>query len=88
MLLLLGSCAVSYSNTLYHHSDPRIRNRHNEKPIDLLPASYPGSNPASVDPESDDEKIRAAIRTAEAEAALGDAGDVVDGEWASGCTGV
>jgi hypothetical protein len=32
-----------------------------------------------VDAESDDEKIRAAIRRAEAEAALGDRGDVVDG---------
>jgi hypothetical protein len=53
----------------------RIRNRHNERPIDLLPPSYPG-----VDPESDDEKIRAGIRRAEAEAALGASGDVVDGE--------
>jgi hypothetical protein len=32
-----------------------------------------------VDAESDDEKIRAAIRRSEAEAALGDRGDVVDG---------
>jgi hypothetical protein len=55
-----------------------IRNRHNERPIDLLPPSYPGA-----DPESDDEKIRAAIRRAEAEAALGDRGDVVDGESSS-----
>jgi hypothetical protein len=53
----------------------RIRNRYNERPIDLLPPSYPG-----VDAESDDEKIRAAIRRSEAEAALGDRGDVVDGE--------
>ena len=53
----------------------RIRNRYNERPIDLLPPSYPG-----VDAESDDEKIRAAIRRAEAEAALGDRGDVVDGK--------
>jgi hypothetical protein len=52
----------------------RIRNRYNERPIDLLPPSYPG-----VDAESDDEKIRAAIRRSEAEAALGDRGDVVDG---------
>lgn len=56
-----------------------IRNRHNEKPIDLLPASRPGA-----DPESDDEKVRAALRRAEAEAALGAEGDVVDGECASG----
>jgi hypothetical protein len=53
----------------------RIRNRHNERPIDLLPPSYPGA-----DAESDEEKIRAAIRRSEAEAALGDRGDVVDGE--------
>ena len=53
----------------------RIRNRYNERPIDLLPPSYPG-----VDAESDDEKIRAAIRRAEAEAALGDRGDIVDGQ--------
>jgi len=33
-----------------------------------------------VDAESDDEKIRAAIRRSEAEAALGDRGDVVDGK--------
>jgi hypothetical protein len=52
-----------------------MRNRHNERPIDLLPPSHP-----SADPESDDEKIRKAIRSAEAEAALGDRGDVVDGE--------
>jgi hypothetical protein len=53
----------------------RIRNRYNERPIDLLPPSYPG-----VDAESDDEKIRAAIRRSEAEAALGDRGDIVDGK--------
>lgn len=53
----------------------RIRNRYNERPIDLLPPTYPG-----VDAESDDEKIRAAIRRSEAEAALGDRGDVVDGK--------
>lgn len=50
------------------------KNKYNERPIDLLPPSYPGA-----DPESDDEKIRSAIRKAEAEAALGDRGDVVDG---------
>ena len=53
----------------------RIRNRYNERPIDLLPPTYSG-----VDAESDDEKIRAAIRRSEAEAALGDRGDVVDGK--------
>lgn len=52
----------------------RTKNKYNERPIDLLPPSYPGA-----DPESDDEKIRSAIRRAEAEAALGDRGDVVDG---------
>lgn len=53
----------------------RTKNKYNERPIDLLPPSYPGA-----DPESDDEKIRSAIRKAEAEAALGDRGDVVDGK--------
>lgn len=53
-----------------------IRNRHNERPVDLLPPAHP-----SADPESDDEKIRAAIRRAEAEAALADKGDIADGEF-------
>jgi hypothetical protein len=53
-----------------------IRNRHNERPVDLLPPSHP-----SADPESDDEKIRAAIRRAEAEAAVADKGDIADGEF-------
>lgn len=49
-----------------------IRNRYNEKPIDLLPP-----NP---EPESDDGKIRSAIRKAAAESAVAAKGDVVDGE--------
>jgi hypothetical protein len=53
-----------------------IRNRHNERPADLLPPSHP-----SADPESDDEMIRAAIRRAEAEAAVADKGDIADGEF-------
>jgi hypothetical protein len=50
----------------------RIRNRHNQKPIDLLPPS--------ADPESDDDKVRKALRRAEAESLVADKGDVVDGE--------
>jgi hypothetical protein len=50
----------------------RIRNRHNQKPIDLLPPS--------ADPESDDDKVHKALRRAEAESLVADKGDVVDGE--------
>jgi hypothetical protein len=53
----------------------RIRNRHNLKPLDLLPPPH-----ASADPELDDEKVRAALRRAEAEGLIADKGDVVDGE--------
>ncbi|WWC69032.1 uncharacterized protein I206_102968 [Kwoniella pini CBS 10737] len=52
-------------------ADTKIRNRYNQKPIDLLP-------PPSDDPESDDEKIRAAIRRTEAEEMVADKGDVVE----------
>lgn len=55
-----------------------IRNRHNERPVDLLPPPR-----ADADKESDDEKVRSAIRRAEAEASLADRGDVVDGESAN-----
>ena len=56
----------------------RIRNRYNEKPIDLLPRPDP-----SADPQSDDEQVRAALRKAEAESMVADKGDVVQGEWMS-----
>lgn len=48
-----------------------IRNRYNEKPIDLLPP-----NPS---PGSDDEQVRAAIRAAEAAGAVAAKGDIADG---------
>ncbi|GFZ43009.1 hypothetical protein JCM24511_00727 [Saitozyma sp. JCM 24511] len=51
-------------------ADTTIRNRHNQKPIDLLPPS--------ADPESDDDKVRKALRRAEAESLVADKGDVVD----------
>ncbi|ORY26072.1 ankyrin repeat-containing domain protein [Naematelia encephala] len=54
-------------------ADTKIRNKYNERPIDLLPPSYGAS-----DPESDDEKVRAALRKAEAEELFADEGDVVD----------
>jgi len=57
----------------------RIRNRHNQRPIDILPPNSPSS-----DPGSDDEKVRAALRRAEAESLVAASGDVVDGE--SGCS--
>ncbi|KAK1920895.1 hypothetical protein DB88DRAFT_501416 [Papiliotrema laurentii] len=60
-------------NLLEAGADTLIRNRHNEKPIDLLPPYHP-----SNDPESDDERVRAALRRAEAEAAVADSGDVVE----------
>lgn len=53
-----------------------LKNRHNQRPIDLLPP--PSSD--SADKESDDERVRAALRRAEAEAMVGDKGDVVDGQ--------
>ncbi|KLT38565.1 ankyrin [Cutaneotrichosporon oleaginosum] len=43
-----------------------IKNRHGERPIDLLPPYREGA-----DPNSDDEKVRAMIRRAQAEAQLG-----------------
>jgi len=51
-------------------ADTTIKNRHSERPIDLLPPS----------PEkgSDDDQIRSAIRQAAAEAQLADTGDVID----------
>jgi hypothetical protein len=51
----------------------RIKNRHGQRPVDLLP-------PPAEDKESDDEKVRAALRQAEAEAAIASSGDVVHGE--------
>ncbi|WWD16894.1 hypothetical protein CI109_101326 [Kwoniella shandongensis] len=54
-------------------ADTTIKNRYNQRPIDLLPPSNP-----SADPESDDERIRAALRRAEAEAMITASGDVVD----------
>ncbi|ORX36233.1 ankyrin repeat-containing domain protein [Kockovaella imperatae] len=53
-------------------ADTKIRNRYNEKPVDLLPR--PDS---SADPNSDDEQVRAALRKAEAEAMVADRGDIV-----------
>ncbi|WVQ83418.1 hypothetical protein IAT38_005559 [Cryptococcus sp. DSM 104549] len=60
-------------NLLEAGADTTIRNRYHQKAIDLLP---PPSTTA--EPESDDEKVRAAIRRAEAEAAVAASGDVVD----------
>jgi len=51
--------------------DSRIRNRHNLKPIDLLPPYHP-----SNDPDSDDEKVRSALRQAEAESMVAASGDI------------
>ncbi|KAI9632221.1 ankyrin repeat-containing domain protein [Dioszegia hungarica] len=51
-------------------ADTSIRNRHNQKPIDLLPPS--------PDSDSDEAKIRAMIRHVEAENAVAARGDVVD----------
>ena len=53
----------------------RIKNRYNEKPVDILPRYDP-----SADPNSDDEQVRAALRKAEAERMIADKGDVVLGE--------
>lgn len=50
-----------------------IRNRYNEKPIDLLPP-----NPS---PGSDDDQVRAAIRAAEAAGAVAAKGDIADGAY-------
>lgn len=57
------------------HSSPqhRIRNRHNERPIDILPRADP-----NADPSSDNEKIRSALRQAEADASLALSDAVVD----------
>lgn len=46
-----------------------MRNKRNLKPIDLLPAG-----------DEDAEQVRQALRRAEAELAVGAAGDVVNGE--------
>ncbi|OWZ63153.1 hypothetical protein AYX14_06794 [Cryptococcus neoformans] len=54
-------------------ADTTIRNRYNEKPIDILPRADP-----NADPTSDDEKIRFALRQAEAEASLAISDAVVD----------
>lgn len=52
-----------------------IKNRHNERPGDLLP---PWRD--NADPESDDEKVRAMLRRVEAESMVASSGDVVEGE--------
>lgn len=52
-------------------SPSRIRNRYNEKPIDLTPPNPPAG--------SDDEQVRAAIRAAAAEHAVAAKGDIADG---------
>lgn len=77
-LLILGlskSPSISDSCTRSDHSSPqhRIRNRHNERPIDILPRADP-----NADPSSDNEKIRSALRQAEAEASLALSDAVVD----------
>ncbi|AAW42624.2 hypothetical protein CNBC0280 [Cryptococcus deneoformans B-3501A] len=54
-------------------ADTTIRNRYNEKPIDILPRADP-----NADLTSDDEKIRCALRQAEAEASLAISDAVVD----------
>ncbi|WVQ74644.1 hypothetical protein IAR50_004245 [Cryptococcus sp. DSM 104548] len=54
-------------------ADTTLRNRHNEKPADILP---PPS--ASADPESDDEKVRSMLRRAQAQASMAQSGDVVE----------
>ncbi|KAK8861213.1 hypothetical protein IAR55_002032 [Kwoniella newhampshirensis] len=54
-------------------ADTSIKNRYNQRPIDLLPPSDP-----SADPGSDDEQVRSALRRAEAEAMVAASGDVVD----------
>nr|KIR47963.1 hypothetical protein I312_02477 [Cryptococcus bacillisporus CA1280] len=54
-------------------ADTTIRNRHNERPIDILPRADP-----NADPSSDNEKIRSALRQAEAEASLALSDAVVD----------
>lgn len=58
----------------------RIKNRHNERPGDLLPQWREGANP-----ETDDEKVRSMLRRAAAETMVASSGDVVEGEeraWA------
>ncbi|BEI84649.1 hypothetical protein CcaverHIS002_0500500 [Cutaneotrichosporon cavernicola] len=50
-----------------------IKNRHNERAVDLLPPYREGA-----DPSSDDEKVRAMIRRAQAETQVAEAGDVVE----------
>lgn len=50
-----------------------MRNRHNERPIDILPRADP-----NADPSTDNEKIRSALRQAEAEASLALSDAVVD----------
>lgn len=77
-LLILGhskSPSISDSCTRSDHNSPqhRIRNRHNERPIDILPRAEP-----NADPSSDNEKIRSALRQAEAEASLALSDAVVD----------
>lgn len=60
-------------------ADDRIKNRHNERAVDLLPPHREGA-----DPSSDDEKVRAMIRRAQAETQVAAAGDVVEGELSRG----
>lgn len=52
-----------------------VKNRHNERPGDLLPPRRD-----TADPESDDEKVRAMLRRVEAENMVASSGDVVEGE--------
>ncbi|KAL0252282.1 hypothetical protein I308_101671 [Cryptococcus tetragattii IND107] len=54
-------------------ADTTMRNRHNERPIDILPRADP-----NADPSTDNEKIRSALRQAEAEASLALSDAVVD----------
>lgn len=57
-------------NLLEAGADTLIKNRYNEKPVDLVPP-----NPA---PGSDDELVRKALRAAVAERAVASKGDIAD----------
>ncbi|WVN84871.1 uncharacterized protein L203_100007 [Cryptococcus depauperatus CBS 7841] len=61
-------------NLLEAGADTTIKNRHNQKPIDILPPIT--TAPGTRDP--DNEETRAALRKAEAEAALGVGDDLVE----------
>ncbi|WVR04157.1 hypothetical protein IAU60_001156 [Kwoniella sp. DSM 27419] len=65
-LFLVGSLLESGANT-------KVKNRYNQRPIDLLPPSH-----ESADLNSDDERIRAAIRRTEAEEMVAWSGDVAE----------